>query len=100
LNIGKALDEKDRICSRAPHFPSTSSFLFGQNRAELDIHLQGIQRDPLRDNDDYQLILPGIDASISGSSGRNVPAQTTSNVSFIYNQKMVEGRGLFFHISH
>lgn len=72
------MEEKDRINSRPAY---SSTFLFSQNRPELDIHMQGIQRDPLRDNDDYQLIVPETDGTIN-TGGRTMAAQTSSYVSF------------------
>lgn len=89
LSIERVLDERERIMGRLSHFPSTSSFLLSQNRAELDISLQQIRRDPLKDNDDYQLLIPGGEAQ--SQPGRSVPAQMSSNVSLI-NQVIWEER--------
>lgn len=45
---------------------STASFL--NNRVELDVAIQNLQRDTLRDNDDYQLITDGSKGRVQGSS--------------------------------
>ncbi|KAL3102156.1 hypothetical protein niasHS_003565 [Heterodera schachtii] len=76
LSIDRVLDEHERVVSRLQHYPSTSSFLLAQNWAELDISMQQIRRDPLRDNDDYQLLIPGSD----GQPGKNIPTQTSAHL--------------------
>jgi hypothetical protein len=90
LSIERVLEEKERVLARAAQFPSTTSFLIGQNRAELDIHMQlsmqltQQQRDPLRDNDDYQLLVPGADGNAAGGGGgRTILSQTSSHVSLV-----------------
>uniref|UniRef100_A0A914I5X4 USP domain-containing protein n=1 Tax=Globodera rostochiensis TaxID=31243 RepID=A0A914I5X4_GLORO len=62
LSIERVLDEHERVVSRLQQYPSTSSFLLGQNRAE--------------DNDDYQLLIPGND----NKPGKLLPAQTSSHL--------------------
>ena len=94
LSIDTVLNERERICTRAGQFPSTSSFLLGQNRPELDIQIQQQIQNSIHNNDDYQLLLPGTDAatgtSTSGSStatgpgGRNVHL-SSANVSEIFD---------------
>lgn len=58
------MEERDNLSSKQ----SVSSFL--NNRVELDIALQSIQKDTLRDNDDYQLITENnsIKGRVQGSS--------------------------------
>lgn len=58
------MEERDNLSFKQ----SVSSFL--NNRVELDIALQSIQKDTLRDNDDYQLITENnsIKGRVQGSS--------------------------------
>uniref|UniRef100_A0A915ED72 Uncharacterized protein n=1 Tax=Ditylenchus dipsaci TaxID=166011 RepID=A0A915ED72_9BILA len=61
ISLEKVFEEKE--LSSAKH--STSSFL--NNRVELDVAIHSLQRDTLRDNDDYQLITEGK-GRVQGSS--------------------------------
>ncbi|TKR87267.1 hypothetical protein L596_011689 [Steinernema carpocapsae] len=59
LDISSVYDEKENLVRKK------SSWL--QSRAELDIALEKMSKDPLRDNDDYQLITDAGRAPVPGN---------------------------------
>jgi len=68
--LEKVFEERDRQTRRGfghqqSLMPNTS---FLNNRVELDIQLQTLQRDTLRDNDDYQMITESTKSKVQGSS--------------------------------
>lgn len=81
ISLEKVFEESDRQSGRNRNYLN--------NRVELDIAMQTIQRDTLKDNDDYQLITPtdyqtGSRTNVNGTGavGNNWGVQRSAYVSF------------------